>query len=165
MAERLEPRTSIPEVPGSSPGPAVAPLGKALYPHCLVFRRRPSVPCIGEKYPMHVKNPLHSSQRVGRNPGEVARQYKPAVIFRVVRPTGHSYKVNFSPPWQTRRLSIIIIIMIIIIIIIICPVPTEDCNFLLPFDSLCFETFVASVINAACVVVVVWVVYCCCRFC
>ena len=40
MAERLEPWTSIPEVPGSSPGPAVAPLGKALYPHCLVFRRR-----------------------------------------------------------------------------------------------------------------------------
>ena len=40
VAERLEPRTSIPEVPGSSPGPAVAPLGKALYPHCLVFRRR-----------------------------------------------------------------------------------------------------------------------------
>ena len=40
MAERLEPRTSIPEVPGSSPSPAVAPLGKALYPHCLVFRRR-----------------------------------------------------------------------------------------------------------------------------
>ena len=40
VAERLEPRTSIPAVPGSSPGPAVAPLGKALYPHCLVFRRR-----------------------------------------------------------------------------------------------------------------------------
>ena len=40
VAERLEPRTSIPEVPGSNPGPAVAPLGKALYPHCLVFRRR-----------------------------------------------------------------------------------------------------------------------------
>ena len=40
VAERLEPLTSIPEVPGSSPGPAVAPLGKALYPHCLVFRRR-----------------------------------------------------------------------------------------------------------------------------
>ena len=40
VAERLEPRTSIPEVPGLSPGPAVAPLGKALYPHCLVFRRR-----------------------------------------------------------------------------------------------------------------------------
>ena len=40
MAERLEPRTSITEVPGSDPGPAVAPLSKALYPHCLVFRRR-----------------------------------------------------------------------------------------------------------------------------
>ena len=40
LAEQLEPRTSIPAVPGSSPGPAVAPLGKALYPHCLVFRRR-----------------------------------------------------------------------------------------------------------------------------
>ena len=40
MAERLDPRTSIPEVPGLSPGPAVAPLGKALYPHCLTFRRR-----------------------------------------------------------------------------------------------------------------------------
>ena len=40
VAERLEPRTSIPEVPGSSPSPVVAPLGKALYPHCLVFRRR-----------------------------------------------------------------------------------------------------------------------------
>ena len=26
--------------PRSNPGPAVAPLGKALYPHCLVFRRR-----------------------------------------------------------------------------------------------------------------------------
>ena len=40
VAERLRPLTSIPEVPGSNPGPAVAPLGKALYPHCLVFRRR-----------------------------------------------------------------------------------------------------------------------------
>ena len=40
MAERLRALTSIPEVPGSNPGPAVAPLGKALYPHCLVFRRR-----------------------------------------------------------------------------------------------------------------------------
>ena len=40
MAERLRPRTSIPEVPGSNPSPAVAPLGKALYPHCLVFRRK-----------------------------------------------------------------------------------------------------------------------------
>ena len=40
VAERLEPRTSRPEVPGSSPDPAVAPLGKALYPHCPVFRRR-----------------------------------------------------------------------------------------------------------------------------
>ena len=30
----------IPEVPGSSPGPAVASLGKALYPHCLVFWMR-----------------------------------------------------------------------------------------------------------------------------
>ena len=40
VAERLEPRTSIPEVPSSSPGPALAPLGKALYPHCLVFGRR-----------------------------------------------------------------------------------------------------------------------------
>ena len=40
MAERLRPLTSIPEVPGSKPGPAVASLGKALYPHCLVFRRR-----------------------------------------------------------------------------------------------------------------------------
>ena len=34
-------QTSILEVPGSSPSPAVvAPLDKALYPHCLVFRRR-----------------------------------------------------------------------------------------------------------------------------
>ena len=40
VAERLRPLTSIPEVPGSNPGPAVAPLGKALHPHCLVFRRR-----------------------------------------------------------------------------------------------------------------------------
>ena len=40
VAERLRPLTSIPEVPGSNPGPAVAPLGKALYPHRLVFRRR-----------------------------------------------------------------------------------------------------------------------------
>ena len=32
VAERLRPLTSIPEVPGSNPGPAVAPLGKALYP-------------------------------------------------------------------------------------------------------------------------------------
>ena len=35
-----EPRTSVPEVPDSSPGPAVAPLCKALYPHGLVLRRR-----------------------------------------------------------------------------------------------------------------------------
>ena len=35
VAERLEPRTSIPEVPGSSPGLAVAPLGKVLYPQIL----------------------------------------------------------------------------------------------------------------------------------
>ena len=40
VAEWLRPLTSMPEVPGSNPGPAVAPLGKALYPHCLVFRRR-----------------------------------------------------------------------------------------------------------------------------
>ena len=40
MAEQLEPWTSILEVPGSSPGPAVAPLGKTLYPPCLVFQRR-----------------------------------------------------------------------------------------------------------------------------
>ena len=40
VAERLRPLTSIPEVPGSNPSPAVASLGKALYPHCLVFRRR-----------------------------------------------------------------------------------------------------------------------------
>ena len=40
VAERLRPLISIPEVPGSNPGPAVAPLGKALYPHCLIFRRR-----------------------------------------------------------------------------------------------------------------------------
>ena len=39
-AERLRPLTSIPEVPGSNPGPAVASLGKALSSHCLVFRRR-----------------------------------------------------------------------------------------------------------------------------
>ena len=37
---------------------AVVPLGKALYPRCLVFRRRkPSVPCIGESHPVHVKEP------------------------------------------------------------------------------------------------------------
>ena len=40
VAERLRPLTSIPEVPGSNPSQAVAPLGKTLYPHCLVFRRR-----------------------------------------------------------------------------------------------------------------------------
>ena len=40
MAEWLRPLTSIAEVPGANPGPAVAPLGKALYPHYLVFRRR-----------------------------------------------------------------------------------------------------------------------------
>ena len=40
VAQRLRPLTSIPEVPGSNPSLAVAPLGKALYPHCLVFRRR-----------------------------------------------------------------------------------------------------------------------------
>ena len=38
MAERLRPLTSILDVPGSNPGPAV--LGKALYPHCLVYRKR-----------------------------------------------------------------------------------------------------------------------------
>ena len=37
MAEWLRPLTSIPEVPGSNPGPAVAPLGKALYPYCPAF--------------------------------------------------------------------------------------------------------------------------------
>ena len=42
VAEGLRPLTYmyILEVPGSNPSPAVAPLGKALYPHCLVFRRR-----------------------------------------------------------------------------------------------------------------------------
>ena len=36
MAEWTRPQTSIPEVPGSNPSPAVVPLGKALFPHCLV---------------------------------------------------------------------------------------------------------------------------------
>ena len=39
VAEWIRRRTSIPEVPGSNPSPAVVPLGKALYPHCLVPRK------------------------------------------------------------------------------------------------------------------------------
>ena len=39
VAERLRPQTFIPEVLGLNPGPAVAPLSKAHYPHWLVFRR------------------------------------------------------------------------------------------------------------------------------
>ena len=82
MPERLGPLTSIPEVPGSNPGPAVAPSGKALYPHYLVGGDfRPSVPCIGESNPMHVKEPTSFLAKRRRNPGEVVRQYKPAAIL------------------------------------------------------------------------------------
>ena len=60
MAKRLRPLTSIPEVAGSNPGLAVAPLDKALYPHCLVFRWR--LKAVGPVYRrvisyMHVKEP------------------------------------------------------------------------------------------------------------
>ena len=72
MAERLRPLTSIPEVPGSNPGPAVAPLGKALYPLCLVFRRRLlSHRCIhvGESPYARKRTHFTSRKRAGRNPG------------------------------------------------------------------------------------------------
>ena len=49
MAERLRPRTSIPEVPGSIYCLEIAPLGKALCFHCLVFLS--SVCVIGESRP------------------------------------------------------------------------------------------------------------------
>ena len=40
MAKQLRPQTSILEVPGQSPSPAVASLGKVLYPHSLVYWKR-----------------------------------------------------------------------------------------------------------------------------
>ena len=43
-----------------NPAAAVAPFGKALYPHCQVFSEenfKPSFPCIGESHPMHVREP------------------------------------------------------------------------------------------------------------
>ena len=40
MAELIRPQTSILEVPGSNPSPAVVPSGKAPYPHCLVPRKQ-----------------------------------------------------------------------------------------------------------------------------
>ena len=63
MAELIRSQTSIPEVPCSNPGLAVAPLGKVLYPHCLPFRRR--LQAVGPVYrrvtntlgPMHLKEP------------------------------------------------------------------------------------------------------------
>ena len=73
VAEQIRLWTSmLREVPGSNPGPAVVlvPLGKALYPHCLLFQRRLEavtlVLCIGEPYPMHVKEPtsLLETERV-----------------------------------------------------------------------------------------------------
>ena len=75
MAERLRPLTTIPEVAGSNPGPAVAPLARALYPHCRIFRSRVSW-CIGELYPIYTKRTHFTcfSQRAGRNPGEVVKQ-------------------------------------------------------------------------------------------
>ena len=48
MAEWIRPQTSIPEVPGSNPSLAIAPLGKAFYPHCLRFWR--TLKAVGPMY-------------------------------------------------------------------------------------------------------------------
>ena len=50
---------------------------------------------------MHIKEPtslLAKSREKSRWSGQTAQS---GSYIRVVRPTGHSYKVNFSPPWQT----------------------------------------------------------------
>ena len=111
VAERLRPLTSIPEVPGSNPGPAVASLGKALYPHCLVLRRRLSA--VGPVYRrlipyMFARKITHITSR--KKQGEIAGYGSDNIQTGSYTRSGGeaymglSYQVNFSPPWQTRRL-------------------------------------------------------------
>ena len=68
MAERPKRQCINRELPywrfrmSSNPAAAVAPFGKALYPHFFILKSiggdfKPSVPCIGESHPMQVKEP------------------------------------------------------------------------------------------------------------
>ena len=60
----------------SNPATAVAPFGKALYLIAKSFGgdSKPSVPCIGESHPMHVKEPTLPIAKSRRNPDEVVSQ-------------------------------------------------------------------------------------------
>ena len=65
-----------------------------------------SVPCIGEKYPMHVKEPtslLAKSREKSRWSGQTAQT---GSYIRVVRPTGHSY-ITFRHPGRPGDCQII----------------------------------------------------------
>ena len=61
----------------SNPAVAVAPFGKALYPHCQVFWRRLSaVGPVYRRVTPYARKRTHftSRKRAGRNPGEVVSQ-------------------------------------------------------------------------------------------
>ena len=61
----------------SNPATAVVPFGRALYPHCQVFRRRLSaVGPVYRRVTPYARKRTHftSRKRAGRNPGEVVRQ-------------------------------------------------------------------------------------------
>ena len=74
VAERLRPLTSIPEVPGSNPGPAVAVLGQGALSSLPSLSEETFKPSVGPVYRRVIipyarkKNPLHFSQRAGSNP-------------------------------------------------------------------------------------------------
>ena len=60
-----------------NPAAAVAPFGKALYPHCQVFRKRlKAVGPVYRRVTPYARKRTHftSCKRAGRNPGEVVRQ-------------------------------------------------------------------------------------------
>ena len=53
---------------------------------------------------MHVKEPTSLLAKSREKSQWSGQTVETGSYTWVERPTGHSYEVNFSPPWQTRRL-------------------------------------------------------------